>query len=294
MSVIRVEKNKNYTCMSNYHLRDKNLSLKAKGLMSVILSLPDNWKYSMAGLVAICKEGESSVKAAFKELEKDGFVTVSKLYPNQTKSGRIEYVYTIHEEPIKQESCIQGVENLGVVSQDVENQGQLNTEEPSTDKPNTKDKTKKEDKEELPYAEIIGYLNEKRGKNFRHTTVDYRREIHARWVDEGKPDIAEFVKKCKYVIDVKCADWLGTDLENNLNPKTLFRAANFDRYVNQSMPRKTRKPQRQMDLSEYGQPKPGDQRYDSETGVTEVYQQDGTWMACEPPTDGGECEDIDY
>lgn len=103
------------------------------------------------------------------------------------------------------------------------------------EEPNTKE-NKKEDKEKLPYAEIIGYLNEKRGKNFRHTTADYRREIHARWVDEGKPDIAEFVAKCKYVIDVKCADWLGTDLENNLNPKTLFRAANFDRYANQSMP----------------------------------------------------------
>lgn len=55
-----------------------------------------------------------------------------------------------------------------------------------------------------------------------------------------------------------------------------------------------RKPQRQMDLSEYGQPKPGDQRYDSSTGVTEVYQQDGTWKACEPSTDGGEYDDLDY
>lgn len=161
------------------------------------------------------------------------------------------------------------------------------------EEPNTK-ANNKEDKEELPYAEIIGYLNEKRGKNFRHTTADYRREIHARWVDEGKPDIAEFVKKCKYVIDVKCAEWLGTDFENNLNPKTLFRAANFDRYANQSMPKKNSKPQRQMDLSEYGQTKPGDQRYNSSTGVTEVYQQDGTWRACGPSTDGWECEDIGY
>lgn len=237
MAVIRVEKNKNYTCMANYHLRDKNLSLKAKGLMSVILSLPDDWKYSMAGLVAICKEGETSVKAAFRELERAGFVTVQKLYPNQTESGRIEYVYTVHEKPTEQEGCAQGLENLGVAPQQVENQGQLSTEEPSTDRPSTKDKTKKEDKEELPYDEIIDYLNEKTGKNFRSTTADYRKEIHARWVDEDKPEVAEFVAKCRYVIDVKCAEWLGTDFEKNLNPKTLFRAANFDRYANQSMPR---------------------------------------------------------
>mgnify|MGYP002623363988 CR=1 FL=1 len=141
MSVIRVEKNKNYTCMSNYHLRDKNLTLKAKGLLSVILSLPDDWKYSIAGLAAICKEGTSAVKSALQELADAGYVTVIKLYPNQTETGRIEYVYDIHERP--QALRKQGIENLEVVPQQVENQGQLNTKEPSTDKPSTKDKTKK-------------------------------------------------------------------------------------------------------------------------------------------------------
>lgn len=149
MAVIRVEKNKNYTSMMNYHLRNKNLSLKAKGLMSVILSLPDTWKYSMSGLVSICKEGESSVKAALKELENEGFVVITKLYPNQTKSGRIEYVYTIYEEPIKQDSCNQGIEiqdieNLPLEVQPVENHGQINTnrvntEVLSTDKSSTEE-----------------------------------------------------------------------------------------------------------------------------------------------------------
>ena len=55
MSVIRVEKTKNYTVMSNYHFKEKNMSLKAKGLLSLMLSLPDNWDYSIAGLVAICR-----------------------------------------------------------------------------------------------------------------------------------------------------------------------------------------------------------------------------------------------
>lgn len=141
MAVFRVHKSRDFTVMSNHHLRDKNLTLKAKGLLSVILSLPDDWKYSIAGLAAICKEGTSAVKSALQELTDAGYVTVTKLYPNQTETGRIEYVYDIHERP--QAPRKQGVENLPLESQQVENHGQLNTDVPSTDKPSTKDKTKK-------------------------------------------------------------------------------------------------------------------------------------------------------
>ena len=138
VAVFRVHKTKDYTVMSNHHLRDKALTLKSKGLLSVILSLPDDWKYSIAGLAAICKEGTSAVKSALQELTDAGYVTVTKLYPNQTETGRIEYVYDIHERP--QASKKQGIENLPLESQQVENHGQLNTEEPSTDKPTIKKK----------------------------------------------------------------------------------------------------------------------------------------------------------
>lgn len=66
--VFKIEKNKNYTIMSNNHLRDKNLSLKAKGLLSFRLSLPENWDYSISGLIAVCKKQESSIKSTLKEL----------------------------------------------------------------------------------------------------------------------------------------------------------------------------------------------------------------------------------
>ena len=62
--VFKIEKNKNYTVMSNYHLRDKNLSLKAKGLLSFMLSLPEDWDYSINGLVSICKEEETYVSSS--------------------------------------------------------------------------------------------------------------------------------------------------------------------------------------------------------------------------------------
>lgn len=138
MAVFRVHKTKDFTVMSNHHLRDKNLTLKAKGLLSVILSLPDDWKYSIAGLAAICKEGTSAVKSALQELTDAGYVTVTKLYPNQTETGRIEYVYDIHERP--QAYRKQGIENLPLESQQVENHAQLSIEEPNTDKPITKKK----------------------------------------------------------------------------------------------------------------------------------------------------------
>lgn len=137
MSTFRVNKNKNYTVMSNTHLRDMGLSLKAKGLLSVMLSLPETWDYSIAGLVAICKENETAVKSALKELRDSRYLIITKVMPNETKSGRIEYIYDIYEEPQKQEVEKQGVENLGVEFQGVENQGQLNTNKESTKELNT-------------------------------------------------------------------------------------------------------------------------------------------------------------
>ena len=96
MSVFRVEKNKNYTTMSNYHLRDRNLTLKTKGLLSIMLSLPEDWDYSIKGLVSICKENETAVRSALKELETNGYLIREK---KQTEKGLFDYDYTIYEEP---------------------------------------------------------------------------------------------------------------------------------------------------------------------------------------------------
>ena len=113
MSICRVEKTKNYTVMSNTHLRDTKLSLKAIGLLSKVLSLPDEWDYSKAGLCAICKEGISTIDSAMSELKEFGYLRVDKLTPDKTSSGRIEYIYTFFEIP-EQDGKKQGVEKLGV------------------------------------------------------------------------------------------------------------------------------------------------------------------------------------
>ena len=126
MAKFKVNKTKDYTIMSNYHLKEKNMSLKAKGLLSVMLSLPDNWDYSISGLVAISLENETSIKSALSELKKLGYLEVIKLMPNESETGRIDYIYNIYEKP-KQEGKKQELENLPLEILEVENQGQLNT-----------------------------------------------------------------------------------------------------------------------------------------------------------------------
>ena len=138
MPVFRVNKNANYTVMSNYHLRDKNLSLKAKGLLSIMLSLPNDWDYSVKGLVAICHEKETAVQNALRELKGNNYIVVHKLYADKSQNGRIQYIYDIYEHPFnaKQEVGFLGVENLGVEFLGVENPVQLNKEKLNTNKLN--------------------------------------------------------------------------------------------------------------------------------------------------------------
>jgi hypothetical protein len=76
MAIVRIEKTKNYTIMSNYHFREKGMSLKAKGLLSLMLSLPEDWDYSINGLIAICKENGTAVISALKELKEFGYLEI--------------------------------------------------------------------------------------------------------------------------------------------------------------------------------------------------------------------------
>lgn len=92
MSVFRVERTQGYTVMSNYHLRDKSLSLKAKGLLSQMLSLPDNWDYTLAGLSYINKESKDAIRSAVKELEAAGYVIRRQTVGSNGKFGANEYI----------------------------------------------------------------------------------------------------------------------------------------------------------------------------------------------------------
>ena len=96
MSAFKIEKNQNYTVMSNHHLRDRNLSYKAKGLLSFMLSLPDDWDYSLAGLCSISKESRDGIRSILKELQEHHYVEIEKFRGDK---GYSEYNYLIYEVP---------------------------------------------------------------------------------------------------------------------------------------------------------------------------------------------------
>ena len=102
MAVFRVERTHNYTVMSNYHLRDKRLSLKAKGLLSQMLSLPEDWDYTLAGLARINAEGKDAIRAAVVELEKAGYVQRRQTTHRDGKFSVNEYI--IREYPVSYEA----------------------------------------------------------------------------------------------------------------------------------------------------------------------------------------------
>lgn len=157
--IFRVNKTKGFSVMSNYHLQDKNLSLRAKGLLSLMLSLPDDWKFSITGLASLCIEKEQAVKSSLDELKASHYVVVTKLLPNQTASKRIEWLYDVYEKPqtedleekqspVEQPPVAQGVVTQGVVGQGIEPQGienqpLQNTKVLSTKEQNTKKEVSK-------------------------------------------------------------------------------------------------------------------------------------------------------
>ncbi len=102
MAVFRIERTRDYTVMSNHHLRNGKLSLKAKGLLSMMLSLPEDWNYTTRGLAAICKEGVDAIGGALRELETAGYIVRHQLRDRQGRIQRYRVCYlraTTAEEP---------------------------------------------------------------------------------------------------------------------------------------------------------------------------------------------------
>ena len=152
MAVYRVQRTRDYTVMSNYHLKDKGLTLKSKGLLSMILSLPEEWNYTTRGLAAICKEGVDAIGSALKELETAGYIVRRQL---RGANGRItDTEYIIYEQPqpkkldmLPSDVVSPDTENPDMVNPDMEtpdmavpdteNPPQLNTKKSNIQKSNT-------------------------------------------------------------------------------------------------------------------------------------------------------------
>ena len=134
MAVFRIERTRDYTVMSNHHLRNANLSLKAKGLLSMMLSLPEDWNYTTRGLAKICKEGVDAIGAALRELEAAGYIVRHKLRDSQGRISDTEYV--IYEQPQlrKPDTDSPYTENPYMDKPDTEKPAELNIEKSNTEK----------------------------------------------------------------------------------------------------------------------------------------------------------------
>lgn len=215
MAIIRIVKNKDYTVMSNTHLRDKRLSLKAVGLLSIVLSLPDDWHYTINGLVGSVKDGKDSVESAIKELKKNGYLRVDKIYPNGN-CNRIQYQYTFFEK--SQEVVFQPLENQDIENQEVESQvfenphAYINTNKQSTNKQNTnKQNTKEQSKHKYgeyqhvlltekehthlldlygdsldEHIKILDEYIETSGKKYKNHSLVLQKWVHDEWEKRNK------------------------------------------------------------------------------------------------------------
>ena len=142
MAVFRIERTRDYTVMSNHHLRDKALSLKSKGLLSMMLSLPEDWNYTTRGLAKICKEGVDAIGGALRELESAGYIVRHQLRDRQGRISDTEYV--IYEQPQPKapdtpqpDTASPDTENPYLADPDTEKPAELNIEKSKTQKQTT-------------------------------------------------------------------------------------------------------------------------------------------------------------
>lgn len=194
---INMPRHDGFTIMSNYHLRDSRLSLSARGLMSQMLSLPPGWDFTIAGLSKINREGSYAINSALNELKECGYFVVTKKYPGETESGRIEYEYTLLEKPVdvqpkEEEQAEEQVDKKqDLKNQGLENQTQINTDYKASKNNYREIKKEKEEKEKKEKAakaasggsadDEISELMEQMNPETRDAVdewIEYKRESH--------------------------------------------------------------------------------------------------------------------
>jgi len=199
--------------MSNSHFKEKGMSLKSKGLLSLMLSLPEDWDYSISGLAALSQDGKDSISNALKELESFGYLTRTQCLDEKGRFAGYDYnIYETKQSPL--EECPLA-ENPS-------------TENPSTENPlqyNTNTNKELNNKHIDVVSEIVNYLNEKAKTNYKTTTEKTKRLINARLNEKFT------VEDFKTVIDNKVDEWKDTEFEKYLRPETLF-GTKFESYLN--------------------------------------------------------------
>lgn len=179
MAIVRVHKTNNFTVMSNHHFKEKRMSLKSKGLLSLMLSLPDDWNYSISGLVKLSKDGKDSVMAALAELERFGYLTRNRTTNSKGQFSGVEY--NIFEQPQLDIPVTetQNAEDQNEDKANAENQAQLITNELNTNNKELNElitKGKKDIKIE-DYSEVLKDIVNNELRNLYVDYIEMRRNI---------------------------------------------------------------------------------------------------------------------
>lgn len=224
-AVFRVYKNQNFTVMSNNHLFNKDLSLKAKGLMSVILALPEKWNYSISGLAGLSGDGRDAVASTLKTLQKFGYVFIEKT----REQGQFKTTYHIFENPEENKFTVTDfpARSTRCSSADSDNPEQLNTNNQDTNNQDTNNQTH-ENSEGIFGPAALYELYKKRCSIFPQPcelTQERIKKAAARL--KKRPDVnfwetvfrnaveSDFCKKNKFF----CFDWI---LKNDLNALKVY------------------------------------------------------------------------
>ena len=192
MSVFRIHKTSNYTVMSNYHFKERKMSLKAKGLLSLMLSLPDDWNYSISGLTKLSKDGKDSVMSALQELEKFGYLTRQQLVNSKGQFSGVEY--HIYEEPQQEVPVAENpnAESEKAAKANAGNRAQLNTNQLNTNNNKIIDKSNTITEAEL-YDVLLSIEDDELAELYREY-VEWRATTDAPLTKQG---MKMLIKRCE-------------------------------------------------------------------------------------------------
>ena len=215
-------KDKNFTIIDNNIFMDKNLSLKGKGLLTMLLSLPDNWAFSERGLTALSKDGRDSLRSGLDELEELGYL---ERYTSRNDNGQFaNTVYNVYEIPKLEKPKSEKPKSEKPTLDNPTAYKELSNKE-SINKESIKDIVE-QSSTTYPFSEIVEYLNEKAETQYRASSKKTQSLIKAR-INEGFT-----AKDFTTVIDKKVSEWKDTEMAKYLRPETLF-GTKFEGYLNQ-------------------------------------------------------------
>ena len=222
MTKIRKDGDQNFTILSNSVIRDETLSWKARGLFEYLWSLPEDWEFYETEITKHATDGRDSTRSGLDELEEHGYLSRTR---ERNEKGQVKSaIWILHENPKKpvQEKPVSENPNQG-------NPTLLNTNSTKhlPNKTRTKDIGQAEP-DNIPYQEIIAYLNKKTGRDYKPAAAKNKKPIHARWQEGYR------LQDFKKVIDNKCFSW-GNDpkMSQYLRPETIF-GPKFDGYLNEN------------------------------------------------------------